>query len=200
MAKLSTKQRDQLKAEDFAVPDKRKLPIHDRSHVKAAWDFLPRTKGLTDSEIKSARKRILARAKEFGIDTTTWEKQRVSQEAFGEVSLEDLSPRQLRIRSLIFSNESQSTSELTISEEGFREWINLHPNVSVVALLFSPFGIPLIVLYIWQRAEYKKKVYDWAKAHMSQEEADGVYESREGLERVIRKYRKYLMDKKAADK
>lgn len=101
MAKLTTKERSKLKDSDFAVPGKRKLPIHDAEHTEMAWKFLPRTQGLTPAEITEARKRILERAKKFGIDTSHWEKS-VSKESFEEVSLESLSPKQLRIRQLLF--------------------------------------------------------------------------------------------------
>jgi hypothetical protein len=86
MAKLTTKQRDALKPEDFAVPGKRLLPLHDKTHVDAAWRLLPHTHGLTEEEYAEAERRILARAKHFGIDTSKWntsdkKKSKVSTEA-----------------------------------------------------------------------------------------------------------------------
>lgn len=74
MAKLNKKQRDNLPESDFAVPEKRALPIHDAEHVKLAWDMVDRTEGLTPEERKEARRRILRRAKELGIDTSGWDK------------------------------------------------------------------------------------------------------------------------------
>lgn len=71
---LSKEQRDALPAEHFAVPGKRKLPIHDATHVRLAWDMVDRTQGLTDGERSEARAHILRRAKELGVDTKNWEK------------------------------------------------------------------------------------------------------------------------------
>lgn len=79
MAKLTQKERDALPAGDFAVPGKRELPMHDREHVKLAWDMVERTKGLTPDEKRTARKRILERAKKFGIDTKDWKKEQAGQ-------------------------------------------------------------------------------------------------------------------------
>lgn len=69
---LTKEQRDNLPAEMFAVPGKRMLPIHDDEHTKMAWKMLDHTQGLTDSERAEAKRRILRRAKELGIDTTGW--------------------------------------------------------------------------------------------------------------------------------
>lgn len=69
---LSVKERDALPAEHFAVPGKRELPIHDATHTRLAWDMVDRTHGLTSEERSEARRRILHRAKELGIDTKTW--------------------------------------------------------------------------------------------------------------------------------
>jgi HAMP domain-containing protein len=70
---LSTKERDQLPASDFAVPGKRKLPMHDAHHLRLAWSQVGRTGGLTEAERKEARERIKRRAAELGIDTSDWE-------------------------------------------------------------------------------------------------------------------------------
>lgn len=71
---LSKEQRDALPAEHFAVPNKRRLPIHDAVHTRLAWDMVSRTKDLTEAERGAARTRILRRAKQLGIDTIDWEK------------------------------------------------------------------------------------------------------------------------------
>ncbi len=76
MARLTTKERDDLAADMFAVPDKRELPIRDRDHVEAAWREVDRTEGLTDAERATARRRILARAHTLGVDTAGWTKPR----------------------------------------------------------------------------------------------------------------------------
>jgi hypothetical protein len=74
MSKLHAKERDELKTDQFAVPGKRKLPIHDATHIREAWDMVDRTKGLSSSERTTARRRILAAAKEHGLDTSDWAK------------------------------------------------------------------------------------------------------------------------------
>lgn len=72
MADLTSKERDALPAEHFAVPGKRQLPIHDATHVRLAWDMVGRTKGLTPAERSEARTRIRRRAKELGVNTDDW--------------------------------------------------------------------------------------------------------------------------------
>lgn len=69
---LTKSERDALPADDFAVPGKRVLPIHDAKHVSMAWDMLTRTQGLSDGERGEARQRILTRAKSLGVDTANW--------------------------------------------------------------------------------------------------------------------------------
>lgn len=71
---LTKKERDALPPEHFAVPETRQLPIHDAKHTKMAWDMVDQTKGLSDVQRRSARRRILSRAKELGIDTADWNK------------------------------------------------------------------------------------------------------------------------------
>ena len=71
-ASLSTEERNALPGSDFAVPSKRALPMHDKTHVKLAWDMVERTQGLTSAERAEARKRILRRARELGVDTEGW--------------------------------------------------------------------------------------------------------------------------------
>lgn len=72
MANLDKAARDALPETDFAVPAKRALPMHDRNHVKLAWDMVGRTKGLSDDERRTARERIKRRAADLGIDTSDW--------------------------------------------------------------------------------------------------------------------------------
>lgn len=57
-ALLTTKKRNSLKDSDFAVPGKRKLPIHDCNHARNAAARLPLTKGLTPEERKTAKSKI----------------------------------------------------------------------------------------------------------------------------------------------
>ena len=67
MAILSEEQRSQLADADFAVPEKRKLPIHDEEHARLAWDMLDRTHGLSPGERDSARHRIMAALHRHGV-------------------------------------------------------------------------------------------------------------------------------------
>ena len=72
MSRLSKLERDALPPSAFAVPGKRKLLIQDASHLRFAWDELERTEGLSEAEREEARRRILARARELGVDTGDW--------------------------------------------------------------------------------------------------------------------------------
>ena len=65
---------DGLAPDDYAVPGKQRLPIKDATHTRLAWDMVDRTEGLSSEERAIARRRILARARELGIDTSGWEK------------------------------------------------------------------------------------------------------------------------------
>ena len=78
---LTKEQRDALPEDDFAVPGKRALPFHDRTHVKMAWDSIGFTKNLTPEERAQGRRRILRKAEDLGIDTATWHVQAVTFEA-----------------------------------------------------------------------------------------------------------------------
>jgi hypothetical protein len=51
----------------------RALRIHDASAVRFAWDHVHATKGLTSDERKEARRRIVERAQELGLDTEAWD-------------------------------------------------------------------------------------------------------------------------------
>src|ERR1700745_2650196 len=62
-----------LSADDYAVPEKRALRIHDASAVRFAWDHVHATKGLTPDERKEARRRIVERAEQLGLDTESWD-------------------------------------------------------------------------------------------------------------------------------
>ena len=74
VAKLDKEARDALPEEHFAVPGKRKLPINDERHTRLAWDMVDRTQGLSPEERAEARRRILHRAHEIGINTDDWHK------------------------------------------------------------------------------------------------------------------------------
>ncbi len=67
MAILTEAERHRLVDEDFAVPSKRKLPIHDAEHARLAWDELDRTEGLTPYEREEARARIIRALHRLGV-------------------------------------------------------------------------------------------------------------------------------------
>ncbi len=71
---LSKEERDKLGEEMFAFPRTRQVPMNDETHVRLGWDMVDRTKGVTDEERAEARRRLLRRAKELGIDTSAWDK------------------------------------------------------------------------------------------------------------------------------
>lgn len=76
---LDAKERKDLPDSDYAVVKKdgsKHLPIENADHVKMAWDMVDRTEGLSDSEKEEARKKILKKAKELGIDTADWDKKK----------------------------------------------------------------------------------------------------------------------------
>jgi hypothetical protein len=62
-----------LSADEYAVPEKRALRIHDASAVRFAWDHVHATKGLTSDERKEARRRIKERAGQLGLSTDEWD-------------------------------------------------------------------------------------------------------------------------------
>jgi len=70
LAQLTYRARKALDAEQFAVPEKRKLPIHDASHVRNALARFNQTKGLSPEEKESAMRRIRAAANKFGIEVS----------------------------------------------------------------------------------------------------------------------------------
>lgn len=64
MAKLSSKKRNRLKSSQFALPGKRKDPIPDKSHAKAALTMGMR--GASSSEKAEIRKRVHAKFPSVG--------------------------------------------------------------------------------------------------------------------------------------
>lgn len=59
---------------NFALPSKEMFPMPDAKHVRLAWDMIDRAKGLSDAERGTARRNVLKRAKELGVDTSDWNK------------------------------------------------------------------------------------------------------------------------------
>ena len=75
---LTAKERNALSPADFAVPETRELPIHDRIHTGMAWRVVDNTKGLTADQRATAKRRILHKAHDLGMDTSKWHLQAMS--------------------------------------------------------------------------------------------------------------------------
>jgi hypothetical protein len=111
--KLTAKQRDALPDAIFAFPRLRKLPLDEKARTESAWHLLPRTKDMTEEEVVEARKRILAKAKHYGIDTSKWKVKGFSAESIGIESFrEDLTPRQQMFRRLILGAQAFAVSSV----------------------------------------------------------------------------------------
>jgi len=64
-------------------PSESKLPIFDEAHVRNAMARFNQIKGVSAEERAKARRKIIARAKHFGIDTTGFEEATANQSAEG---------------------------------------------------------------------------------------------------------------------
>jgi hypothetical protein len=73
MAKLTTSKRASLRTEQFACPQDRKLPLTDAAHVRNAMARFDQVESKF-CHPATARRRILAAAKRFGIDVTEFSK------------------------------------------------------------------------------------------------------------------------------
>jgi len=69
-APISTKKRNTLDDEKFAVPGKRKLPLDTCARVRNAMSRFSQTQGLTPPERRTAYSKIMRAAKKCGIDST----------------------------------------------------------------------------------------------------------------------------------
>jgi len=68
MAKLSSKQRDALSADDFAFPKERKEPIENAAHVRDAVARFDQVEGVSDEERDEAWSRIKRAAKKYNVE------------------------------------------------------------------------------------------------------------------------------------
>ena len=69
-AGLSTAKKNRLPDKEFAFPSERKEPLTDAKHVRNAIARFDQVEGVTDAERGRAWKRILAAAKNFGVDVS----------------------------------------------------------------------------------------------------------------------------------
>lgn len=67
-AKIKSRERNSLDDGDFAFPKERKEPLTDASHVRNAMARFNQVEGVSDEERAAAHRKIVARAKELGID------------------------------------------------------------------------------------------------------------------------------------
>ena len=67
-ARLDAKERRAVPTDEFAFPKERKEPLNDEGHVRAAIGRFDEVQGVTSAERQEAARRIIARAKHFGID------------------------------------------------------------------------------------------------------------------------------------
>ncbi len=74
MAKLDSKDRDEMPAREYAFRKERKDPIEDATHVRNAVARFNQVEGVSDAERDAAWKRIKAAAKKFDVELseTNW--------------------------------------------------------------------------------------------------------------------------------
>ena len=68
MSELSEKQRDKLDDDKFALPEQRKEPIENASHVRNAIARFNQVKGVSDDDRDAAWKRIKKAAKKYDVE------------------------------------------------------------------------------------------------------------------------------------
>ena len=73
MAKLTTAKRQKLSTVQYACPTDRKLPINDAAHVRNAMARFDQVESKF-CHPATARRRILAAAKKFGVDVSDFKK------------------------------------------------------------------------------------------------------------------------------
>ena len=71
MSELSSKERNALPDSQFGLPEERKFPLNDPSHVSNA---AARIDNAPKSQQKTLAKKILAKANKYGMDTSDWDK------------------------------------------------------------------------------------------------------------------------------
>ena len=68
MRKLSTQERNDMPAREFAFAAQRKEPLEDANHVRNAIARFDQVQGVTDEERDKAWRRIKAAARRFGVE------------------------------------------------------------------------------------------------------------------------------------
>jgi hypothetical protein len=67
---LSTAEKDELNAQQFAFPAERKEPLTDARHVRNAIARFDQVEGVSDKERDEAWKRIVAAAKRYDVEVS----------------------------------------------------------------------------------------------------------------------------------
>jgi hypothetical protein len=68
MAKLDTKEREEIPATQFAFPKQRKEPLENASHVRNAIARFNQVEGVSDEERNEAWKHIKTAAKKYDVE------------------------------------------------------------------------------------------------------------------------------------
>ena len=68
MRKLSTQERNDMPAREFAFAAQRKEPLEDANHVRNAIARFDQVQGVTDEERDKAWRRIKAAARRYGVE------------------------------------------------------------------------------------------------------------------------------------
>jgi hypothetical protein len=119
MAALTEEERGKLGAEDFAVPHKRMLPIHDEGHARQAWNELDRTGGLDTFEKEEARHRIVRALHRFGVSFPGVEEERRSLTEGGDPEGKRLADAGHTLEAVIIEDaQGGHVVEVTIARPG----------------------------------------------------------------------------------
>ena len=68
MSKLSTEDRKEIPATEYAFPKEKKEPLENAAHVRNAIARFNQVEGVSEAEKDAAWKRIKAAAKKFGVE------------------------------------------------------------------------------------------------------------------------------------
>jgi len=68
MSKLSTEDRKEIPAKEYAFPKERKEPLENAAHVRNAIARFNQVEGVSEADKDAAWKRIQAAAKKFGVE------------------------------------------------------------------------------------------------------------------------------------
>lgn len=178
---LTKQERNSLPSEDFAVPGKRKLPIHDAAHTLLAWGQIDRTQGLSETERDEARAAVLDRAKAFGVDTTKWDKTPKlvvsnTESTFTMLSAMSLDmpadeehPNRMPFKGIL--TRLDRPSDLPVGGANGRK--TFLPRSVAEKLLPSLLGMPIDFTPKFDGHDVKRKIGTLTAAHIEDDDVDG---------------------------